>query len=194
VGAYEDRTSNTRGAGRPPRQQTGLDPGRLFQGGFGGGGRGRGGQQGYDGRASQEEPERSFVDDELPIIKENLRKGFQETQKTVNTWFQTMKKRFDEEFAEEPSGSGQHQQQHQYQQQQQQRPGQGSYRGGRPSGETGRRSGDYERYDADPQVLSDDFAGMKFHNDGSEFMPRNPYTHKHTPSYSVFYFFFKPPR
>lgn len=141
VGAYEERTSS-----RPPRQQTGLDPSRIFGGG---GSRGRG--------QYQEEPERSFVDDDLPIIKENLRKGFQETQKTVNTWFQTMKKRFDEEFADD---------QHQHQQHQQGRPGQqgGSSRGGR---DMGRRSGDYERYDADPQVLSDDFAGMKFHNDGT---------------------------
>lgn len=149
VGAYEERTSS-----RPPRQQTGLDPGRLFGGG-GGGFRGRG--------QHQQEPERSFVDDDLPIIKENLRKGFEETQKTVNTWFQTMKKRFDEEFADD-------QPQHQ-----QGRPGQrgGPSRGGRVGGDVGRRSGDYERYDADPQVLSDDFAGMKFHNDGTPVSTRN---------------------
>ncbi|KLU91196.1 hypothetical protein MAPG_09718 [Magnaporthiopsis poae ATCC 64411] len=130
-------------------ENTGLDPSRIFGGGGGGGSRGRG--------QYQEEPERSFVDDDLPIIKENLRKGFQETQKTVNTWFQTMKKRFDEEFADDQPQHPQHQQG---------RPGQqgGSSRGGR---DMGRRSGDYERYDADPQVLSDDFAGMKFHNDGT---------------------------
>ncbi|KAL8343977.1 hypothetical protein RB601_004482 [Gaeumannomyces tritici] len=148
VGAYEERTSS-----RPPRQQTGLDPNRALGGA--GGTRGRG--------QHQQEPERSFVDDDLPIIKENLRKGFEETQKTVNTWFQTMKKRFDEEFVDD-------QPQHQ-----QGRPGQqgGPSRGGRVGGDAGRRSGDYERYDADPQVLSDDFAGMKFHNDGTPVSARN---------------------
>jgi len=34
-------------------------------------------------------------------------------------------------------------------------------------------SGDYNRYDADPQVLSDDFAGIQMNNDGSKFFARN---------------------
>lgn len=33
--------------------------------------------------------------------------------------------------------------------------------GGRRSSELGRRSADRERYDADPQVLGDDFAGLQ---------------------------------
>lgn len=31
----------------------------------------------------------------------------------------------------------------------------------RPSGDLGRRSGDRERYDADPQVLGDDFSALE---------------------------------
>ncbi len=39
---------------------------------------------------------------------------------------------------------------------------------GRPTRDQTRRSADYDRYDADPELLSDDFAGMKFHADGSK--------------------------
>ncbi|KAF9870134.1 CUE domain-containing protein [Colletotrichum karsti] len=131
VGNYEARTSNRSPGGRVRRQQTGLEP-----------------------RPNAEDREHNFFDDELPVIQEKLRKGFMETQGKVNSWITTMKKRFDEEFAEEDEHT--------------QRPGQaqqGQY--GRRPGESSRRSGDYERYDADPQVLSDDFAGMKFTADGT---------------------------
>ncbi|OLN95394.1 CUE domain-containing protein 5 [Colletotrichum chlorophyti] len=136
VGNYEERTSNRSPGGRVRRQQTGLEP-----------------------RPNAEDREHNFFDDELPIIQERLRKGFIETQGKVNSWITTMKKRFDEEFADNEESS--------------QRPGQaqGQY-GARRPGESSRRSGDYERYDADPQVLSDDFAGMKFTSDGSKFTRR----------------------
>lgn len=136
--AYEARTSNR---GYPPaqprrRQQTGLKPNEL-----------------YDDR------EHSFIDDDLPVIQEQLKKGFQETQVKVNSWFKDLKKKFDEQFDEDggPSSSAQ-QQQHGSQ-----------YGGGRPMRDASRRERDYERYDADPELLSDDFAGMKFHSDGSRF-------------------------
>ncbi|KAL3302336.1 CUE domain-containing protein [Colletotrichum asianum] len=131
VGNYEARTANRSPGGRVRRQQTGLEP-----------------------RVNAEDREHNFFDDELPVIQEKLRKGFMETQGKVNSWITTMKKRFDEEFAEEDEHT--------------QRPGQGQGQyGGRRPGESSRRSGDYERYDADPQVLSDDFAGMKFTADGT---------------------------
>ncbi|KAG6360275.1 hypothetical protein INS49_011331 [Diaporthe citri] len=129
--AYEARTAN-RGPGNPPRrrQQTGLNPNEL-----------------HDDR------DHSFIDDDLPVIQEQLKKGFQETQTKVNTWFQGIKKKFDEQFDENEASS--HQQ-----------GGRGPF-AGRGSGESSRRSRDYERYDADPELLSDDFAGMKFHSDGT---------------------------
>ncbi|KAF6821247.1 CUE domain-containing protein [Colletotrichum sojae] len=133
VGNYEARTSNRSPGGRVRRQQTGLEP-----------------------RVNAEEREHNFFDDELPVIQEKLRKGFVETQGKVNSWITTMKKRFDEEFADDDEHT--------------QRPGQGQGQaqyGQRRPGESSRRSGDYERYDADPQVLSDDFAGMKFTADGT---------------------------
>lgn len=129
--AYEARTSNRGAPGGQPqrRQQTGLKPNEL-----------------YDDR------EHSFIDDDLPVIQEQLKKGFQETQVKVNSWFKDLKKKFDEQFDEGGEGSSHYPQ--------------GRYGG--HSGEGTRRSRDYERYDADPELLSDDFAGMKFHNDGSK--------------------------
>ncbi|GJD01999.1 CUE domain-containing protein [Colletotrichum higginsianum] len=143
VGSYEARTSNRSPGGRVRRQQTGLEP-----------------------RPNAEDRESNFFEDELPVIQEKLRKGFIETQGKVNNWITTMKKRFDEEFADEDENS--------------QRPGQaqaqGQY-GARRPGESSRRSGDYERYDADPQVLSDDFAGMKFAADGTPPPSKSPKPH-----------------
>ncbi|KAF5706371.1 CUE domain-containing protein [Fusarium mundagurra] len=120
VGAYESRTAN-----RGQRQ----------------------------GRRSQDEwgddREHSFIDDDLPVIRENLRKGFFETQEKVNGWITNIKKKIEENFDES--------------EEQTQRQGEPFRR----PGESSRRSGDYDRYDADPQVLSDDFAGMKFSSDGT---------------------------
>ncbi|KAF5632156.1 CUE domain protein [Fusarium tjaetaba] len=120
VGAYESRTAN-----RGQRQGQ------------------RGQDEWGDGR------EHSFIDDDLPVIRENLRKGFFETQEKVNGWITNIKKKIEENFDES--------------EEQTQRQGEPFRR----PGESSRRSGDYDRYDADPQVLSDDFAGMKFSSDGT---------------------------
>lgn len=102
----------------------------------------------------EEEEERSFLDDDLPVIKENLRKGFLETQSKVNSWITNLKKKLDgDDTDEESSTQGYNSNQHT------------QYRS-RRSGE-GRQSGDYNRYDADPQVLGDDFAGIQLNVDGS---------------------------
>ncbi|KAJ9487601.1 hypothetical protein VN97_g5707 [Penicillium thymicola] len=100
-------------------------------------------------RGSEESDEReySFFDDDLPVIRENLRKGFLETQSKVNSWVTNLKKRIDgDDLDEEPT-------QNQRETSVQGRP--------RRSGDMGRRSGDRERYDADPQVLSDDFSALE---------------------------------
>ncbi|KAK4157464.1 hypothetical protein C8A00DRAFT_40178 [Chaetomidium leptoderma] len=141
VGAYEARTANRGqpggGGGQPMprgRQQTGLRP--------------------------QDDPydrEHSFIDDDLPVIKESLRKGFMETQTKVNTWFTTLKKKIDEQFDEEDERQAQAQAEARA----------NSSFMGRPTRDQTRRSADYDRYDADPELLSDDFAGMKFHSDGT---------------------------
>lgn len=94
--------------------------------------------------------EHSFMDDDLPVIRDNLRKGFLDTQTKVNGWITNLRKKIEENFDESEENT--------------QRQGQPFRR----SGEASRRSGDYDRYDADPQVLSDDFAGMRLNSDGSQ--------------------------
>lgn len=86
----------------------------------------------------------------MPILKDNIKKGFLETQSTVNKWVNSLKKKIDGEDEDDIQG----------------RPPQQSYpaqqqSSGRRSSEFGRRSADRERYDADPQVLGDDFAGLQ---------------------------------
>ncbi|KAJ2898726.1 hypothetical protein MKZ38_003678 [Zalerion maritima] len=129
ISSYEARTSNrTPGHGYGPPPQRGVRP-------------------------QDDDREHSFIDDELPIIKENLRKGFIETQTKFNEWFTTMKKKMDgdeDDLDYHDDGP---------------RPGHG--RPGRRQAEPNRRSNDYDTYDADPQLLTDDFAGMKFKSDGT---------------------------
>lgn len=101
------------------------------------------------------EAERDFFTDDLPEIKETLKTGFLETQKTVNGWLTKFKKTIDGEDDAPSQKPGQYAQssvgaQH-----------------GRRSGDM-RSSGDYNRYDADPQVLGDDFAGIQLNEDGSK--------------------------
>ncbi|KAJ5951387.1 Ubiquitin system component Cue [Penicillium vulpinum] len=97
------------------------------------------------GSEESEEREYSFFDDDLPVIRENLRKGFLETQNKVNSWVTNLKKRIDgDDLDEEPV--------------QRETP---THARPRRSGDMGRRSGDRERYDADPQVLSDDFSALE---------------------------------
>ncbi|CAG8953723.1 hypothetical protein HYFRA_00006612 [Hymenoscyphus fraxineus] len=98
------------------------------------------------------EEEHSFLDDDLPIIKENLKKGFLETQTVVNSWITNLKKKIDGDDGPPPNEMGYS-------------TGPDPYRGRR--GEDSRQSGDYARYDADPHVLGDDFAGIQLNEDGS---------------------------
>ncbi|KAI9835596.1 MAG: hypothetical protein M1819_002047 [Sarea resinae] len=99
----------------------------------------------------------SFFDDDLPVIRENIRKGFLETQSKVNKWVADFKKKIDgeeedEEFQGRPPAQGYRDSPRQ------------SY-GIRPSGELNRRSGDRDRYDADPRVLGDDFAALELRDE-----------------------------
>ncbi len=93
----------------------------------------------------------------MPIIKDNIKKGFLETQSTVNKWVNSLKKKIDGEDEDNFQGR-QPQQGYPIPQQS----------SGRRSNEFGRRSADRERYDADPQVLGDDFAGLQMRdNEGT---------------------------
>ncbi|KAL2831998.1 hypothetical protein BDW59DRAFT_114263 [Aspergillus cavernicola] len=111
------------------------------------------------GSEQSDEKEYNFFDDDLPVIRENIRKGFLDTQTKVSSWVQTLKKRLDGEEEEEDNHAAR---------------GYGEENYGRPrrSGDLGRRSGDRERYDADPQVLSDDFSALEMRD--SEAPPPRP--------------------
>lgn len=133
----------------------------------GGGSYGRSREQGKSRSQSGQRAQRpaetfeenhSFLDDDLPVIKENLQKAFTETQNKVNGWITNIKKKLDGDDEGGNFGDA--------------RPTQNRKSGystdyGRRSAD--RRSGDYNRYDADPEVLGDDFAGMKLNSDGSQF-------------------------
>ncbi|KAJ5811838.1 hypothetical protein N7474_008139 [Penicillium riverlandense] len=111
-------------------------------------------------RGSEEDEERdySFFDDDLPVIRENIKKGFLETQTKVNSWVANLKKRIDgEDVDEEDDGYSAPPQ---------------TYGRPRRSGDMGRRSGDREHYDADPQVLGDDFSALELRD--SEAPPTRP--------------------
>ena len=110
--------------GRPPQQ--GLSPN----------------QQGY----YDEDRERSFIDDDLPVIRDNIRKGFLETQSKFNSFITNLKKKIDDEDEDVPPPPPPR----------------------RPTGSAGgRRSGDHARYDADPQVLGDDFTALHLKDETS---------------------------
>lgn len=106
-----------------------------------------------------QEENHSFLEDDLPVIRENLRKGFLETQTKVNGWITNLKKRIDGEDISEDNTQGPAGGQRNTQ-----------YRSRRSA--DGRQSGDYNRYDADPEVLGDDFAGIQLYDDGSELLSR----------------------
>lgn len=55
---------------------------------------------GYSGRYDETrpaEPERSFFDDDLPELKENLQRGFNETKTKVSSWVSSMRKKVEGE-------------------------------------------------------------------------------------------------
>jgi hypothetical protein len=83
------------------------------------------------------------------VIRDNIRKGFLETQSKVNSFITNLRKKIDgEEEDEEPPPPPR-------------RPTQQTGR----SSDTGRRSGDHARYDADPQVLGDDFTELQLRDE-----------------------------
>lgn len=105
--------------------------------------------------------------DDLPVIRDNIKKGFLETQSTVNKWVNSLKKKIDgedeDDFQGRPAQPAQgNAQQRQY--------------SGRTSSEFGRRSADRERYDADPKVLGDDFTGLELRDSEGMFLHIRTFT------------------
>ncbi|KAI9686463.1 MAG: ubiquitin-binding protein cue5 [Bogoriella megaspora] len=142
---YQQRPGQERGPPLPRRQQS----------------------QPYDDEGDQSP---SFFDEELPKIQENIRKGFQDTQRTVNRWISDFKKRIDgeEEDDDIPARTGT-----------QERQNFGSSTsdqlyGIQKNAGRARRSGDRERYDADPHVLGDDFTQLELRDDEDQPPPQPP--------------------
>ncbi|KAK6339048.1 ubiquitin-binding protein cue5, variant 2 [Orbilia brochopaga] len=130
---------------------------------------GRGGYGNYpEGRRRQapqqttedEDREHSFFDDDLPVIRENLRKGFLETQTKVNKFIADLGKKISGEEDDQQAGglsprpAGGQRQPQQYQQQQY------------PQRYSSRRSGD--AYDADPELIQGDFSHLELRDNTEE--------------------------
>ncbi|KAG8625808.1 hypothetical protein KVT40_006209 [Elsinoe batatas] len=131
---------------------------RAHQGGGYGQQRGEVPRRTTQERLYAEDRDRSFFDDDLPEIQRSIQKGFQETQKSVNSWFNNFKKRLegDEDDPydgptrlDSPPGGRRPQQQ-------------SDYYGAHQGGSRARRSGDY---DADPRELGDDFTALELRDD-----------------------------
>lgn len=109
--------------------------------------------------------------DDLPEIRKNIEQGFQETQKTVNKWITSFKKKLDgepDEYdqygnpapREREHGQSSHGRQNFGPSQSDQMYGIRKSAEQRRSGDM-RRSADHNRYDADNRVLGDDFAQLE---------------------------------
>jgi len=132
-------------------------------------------------RPSSESPERNFFDDDLPEIGRNIQQGFFETQKTVNKWITTFKKKIDGEDEDEEDlySSGQQGGSRQGSGRQDFGPSQSEQlRGIRKQAESQaqtRRSTEATRYDADPHELGDDeFERLELRDDENGPPPAMP--------------------
>lgn len=130
---------------------------------------------------NKDDREYSFFDDDLPEIRKNIEQGFQETQKTVNKWITSFKKKLDGEpedydqygnpvRREREHGQPSHGRQNYGPSQSDQMYGIRKSAEQRRSGDM-RRSADHNRYDADNRVLGDDFAQLELRD--NEHQPRS---------------------
>jgi len=104
----------------------------------------------------------NFFEEDLPVIKENIKKGFLETQAKVTGWFDEFRKRIDgDDQPEESMGRA-----HGEQSPPLRISGQYARSGNRRQHDAPRRSRD--GYDADPKVLSDDFTHLSLKDHTSE--------------------------
>lgn len=113
-------------------------------------------------RALMHHADKNIVDD-LPVIKENVRKGFLETQTKVNKWISDFRKRIDGDEDDPYMGPPRMESPPR---RQDYGPSQSEQLYGiRKSTDIGRKSTDRERYDADPHVLDDDFTALELRDE-----------------------------
>lgn len=103
--------------------------------------------------------------DDLPVIKESVRKGFLETQTTVNKWINDFRKRIEGDEDDPYNGPPRIDSLPQHHRQDFGPSQSDQLYGIRRSAERSRRSGDTERYDADPHVIGDDFAALELRDE-----------------------------
>ncbi|KAL9001157.1 MAG: hypothetical protein Q9169_000340 [Polycauliona sp. 2 TL-2023] len=128
-------------------------------------------------------PEADLIHD-LPVIRDNIRKGFLETQAKVNSWVTNFKRKIDGEDEDEFRASTPQAVQGYNTAPNRPPPF------GRRSGDFVRRSAEHDRYDADPQLLGDDFTSLHLKDhEGRHAPPRrssrplaNPDLFKPTPA------------
>ena len=111
----------------------------------------------------------SFFEEDLPVIKENIKKGFLETQAKVTGWFDDLRKKIDGEDQPEGAMGRAHGEQSPPLRNSSQYARTGNrrqYGVGSGSYDAPRRSRD--GYDADPKVLSDDFTHLGLKDSTSE--------------------------
>ncbi|KAI5206550.1 hypothetical protein E4T38_03750 [Aureobasidium subglaciale] len=117
----------------------------------------------------EDDREYSFFDDDLPQIKENVRKGFLETQTKVNKWITAFTKKLDGEDNDDPYNGPTRQDsppRRQNYRRQNYGPSQSEQLYGiRRSADVSRKSTDKDRYDSDNRVLDDDFTALELRDD-----------------------------
>ncbi|KAI5274210.1 hypothetical protein E4T47_02689 [Aureobasidium subglaciale] len=112
----------------------------------------------------EDDREYSFFDDDLPQIKENVRKGFLETQTKVNKWITAFTKKLDGEDNDDPYNGPTRQDSPPRRQNYGPSQSEQLY-GIRRSADVSRKSTDKDRYDLDNRVLDDDFTALELRDD-----------------------------
>lgn len=105
-----------------------------------------------------------FLEDDLPQIKENVRKGFLETQTKVNRWITDFRKKLDGEDNDDPYAGPTRQDSPPRRQNYGPSQSEQLY-GIRRSADVSRKSTDKDRYDLDNRVLDDDFTALELRDD-----------------------------
>lgn len=128
-----------------------------------------------DERRSNDRQERSFFDDDLPEIRENLTKGFNETRTKVNSWVENLRKKIDGAAAGNNNNNNNYDDDEDYYTTNN-NPSRSQLFGAlgnndRPSSERKSRGNRY--YDRDPREINDDFQGISL-ADNSEDKPTPP--------------------
>jgi hypothetical protein len=105
-----------------------------------------------------------MVVDDLPAIKENVRKGFLETQTKVNRWITDFRKKLDGDDNDDPYDGPTRQDSPPRRQNYGPSQSEQLY-GIRRSADVSRKSTDKDRYDLDNRMLDDDFTSLELRDD-----------------------------